>query len=372
MDILERVMKIVEENDAFYYKDEIVDGTPFRIFNYRLASYEDFAKDNFALELRGLTINLETGEYFLGLHKFFNDNENPFTMDDEKWENARLEAREKLDGSLIQTIYNENLKGNEIFLAKTKGTFFSEQAKLAQEIINKNEKYQNAIRNCYKEGILLFFELISPFNQIVVPYEKTELKLIQARRIITGEYLEYDKVKNIAFVYDLPITQVEYLTLTELRERQETFTDIEGWVVMNPSECFERQFRKIKTRWYFTLHHLISPDNLIENRLIEHIINETIDDVISQLPQGEKRNKIEEIRNKVSHYFDKMYNELVELLKVKFQTERKEFALKYKEHPYFGVLMKAKNENELEKLLKEKIIKDTSKLSKAREFLKNL
>jgi phosphotransacetylase len=111
---------------------------------------------------------------------------------------------------------------------------------------------------------------------------------------------------------------------------------------------------------------------LVENKLIEHIINETIDDVISQLPQGEKRKRIEEIRNKVSHYFDRVYNELVELLKEKEHTERKEFALKHKEHPYFGVLMKAKNETELEKLLKEKIIRDTSRLTKAREFLKNL
>jgi hypothetical protein len=64
--------------------------------------------------------------------------------------------------------------------------------------------------------------------------------------------------------------------------------------------------------------------------------------------------------------------ELLDLFKIKQNIERKEFALKFKNHPYFGVLMRANNENDLEKLLKEKIIRDTSKLTKAREFLKTL
>jgi T4 RnlA family RNA ligase len=207
MDILERAMKIVENNEAFYYKDEIVDGTPFRIFNYRLASYLDFSKDTFALELRGLTVNLETGEYFWGLHKFFNDNENPFTMGDELWEDEELLCMEKLDGSLIQCI----VKDGRVY-AKTKGTFFSEQAQMAQKIINENINYQMAIRECYKTGLFLYFELVSPFNQVVVPYEKTELRLIQARRIITGEYLDYNDLKNISSVYNLPIVEVYKLS----------------------------------------------------------------------------------------------------------------------------------------------------------------
>jgi len=358
---LEKAMKIVNENEVFYFKDEIIDGVPYRIFNYKLASYEDFNKDKFALELRGLTINLETGEYYLGLHKFFNDNENSFTMDDTNW-NGKLECREKLDGSLIQCIVNNN----KIYL-KTKGTFNSNQVKEAQKLLNKN--YKNFILDMNKNGYFVFFEYISPFNQIVVEYPDSELRLIQIRNK-NGNYLDYNQLKELAEKYNIPYVKVEYYTLQELRKLQEEKEGIEGWVVRNKKEPLERQFRKFKTKWYFLRHHLIGPDNLAENKLIEHIINETIDDVISQLPQEEKRNKIEEIRKKVSHYFDRTYSELLKLLEEKNNSNRKEFALKYKDLPYFGVLMKAKNENELEKLLKEKIIKDTSKLSKAREFLK--
>ena len=70
---LEKANKIVENNNNFYFKDEIVDGIPFRIFNYRLGTFSDFNDNEGSLELRGLTFNLETGEKFLGLHKFFND-----------------------------------------------------------------------------------------------------------------------------------------------------------------------------------------------------------------------------------------------------------------------------------------------------------
>ena len=57
---LNKAMKIVENNNAFYYKDEEHKGRKFRIFNYRLATYSDFNNDIDSLELRGLTFDLET------------------------------------------------------------------------------------------------------------------------------------------------------------------------------------------------------------------------------------------------------------------------------------------------------------------------
>ena len=361
---LNKAMEIVENKDAFYYKDEEHKGRKFRIFNYRLATYSDFNNDIDSLELRGLTFDLETEKCYLGLHKFFNDRENPFTQIE--WdENDVLDVREKLDGSLIQTFFID-----DILFVKTKGTFKSEQAIKSEEFILNNGNYFNFINDFSKKGYHIFFEFISPFNQVVIPYNKTDLVLIQIRDE-NGNYLDYNTLKDIANKYNLSLAKEYNYTLKALRELQETEEDIEGWVVRNKKYPLETQFRKFKTSSYFLKHKSIS--KLQENNIISSILNEQIDDIISLIPiNTEKRNYLEEIRNKVSHYYDKMVVELSKLLIYKKFNDRKEFALLYKNHPYFNVLMKSKNENNLEKNLKEAILKRTQKLSNAKEFLKNI
>ncbi|WP_223673137.1 hypothetical protein, partial [Proteus terrae] len=83
---------------------EIIEDLKFLIFNYRLTSYSDF-KDNEhlgSLNLRGIAF-LESGERFLSFHKFFNYNENPYTQFPIQ-EDEVIEAREKIDGSVIHPI----------------------------------------------------------------------------------------------------------------------------------------------------------------------------------------------------------------------------------------------------------------------------
>jgi len=363
---LEKAMKIVKDKDAFYYKDEVCKGKKFRIFNYRLATYSDFADDTDALELRGLTFDLETGNFYLGLHKFFNDGENPFAMIE--WDKDDiLDVREKLDGSLIQTFF---IKG--VLFVKTKGTFKSEQALAAEDFILNNDNYFNFIYDYSKRGYHIFFEYVSPFNQVVIPYNKTDLVLTQIRDK-NGNYLDYEELKNIAKEHNLSVAKEYNYTLEELRKLQKTEKGIEGWVVRNKKYPLETQFRKIKTEDYHLKHSLLTGNAMQENIIVGSIIKENIDDIISTLQEGtEKRNYLEEVRNKVSHHYDKTIKELIKLLSFKNSMERKEFALQYKRHPYFGTLMKSKDENDLEKNLKEAILKRTQKLKDAKEFLKNI
>ena len=341
---LNQAMEITKNNDAFYYKDEEHKGRKFRIFNYRLASFSDFNENPLSLELRGLTFDLKTGKMYLGLHKFFNDNENPCTMIE--WnENDILDVREKLDGSLIQSFYINN----ELFV-KTKGTFKSDQAKMAEDFISNNENYQKFIKFADTLQLQVFFELVSPFNQIVINYDKTDLRLIQARNKFTGEYVNYKTLKDLAKIHNISIAKEYKYTLSELRRLQETEKGIEGWVVRNPKYPLETQFRKFKTIEYFERHKILTGNSIAENTLIQAIINETIDDIISQLDkESEKRKYIEEIERVVSHHFDKSLKEIEELFKIKNTMDRKEFALKYKDYKYFGVIMKAKSEEDLEK-----------------------
>ena len=52
------LMKLCDENEAFYYTDQQVDGRYYRIFLHRLASYTDFLEPN-ALEGRGVMFEMD-------------------------------------------------------------------------------------------------------------------------------------------------------------------------------------------------------------------------------------------------------------------------------------------------------------------------
>ena len=363
---LEKAMKIVKDNsDVFYFKDEEVKDKTFRIFNYRLGSYSDFLPEG-AEELRGLTIELDTGKVWYSLHKFFNNNENPFTMDEhEKWNtDDEIEVTEKLDGSLIQLILID-----DYVRVKTKGTFNSEQAMNAQMLLDNEPELKVILKGLIEEGYFPLMEYISPFNQIVVDYDKSELKILQIRDK-DGNYMDYDFI--ISRVPEKYVTKKYNYSLKELEELQETVTGLEGWVVRNKSDKNRKtQFRKFKTEWYFALHHLMSPNELVENKLIEHIVNETIDDIMSNL-KGDKFKKVEEVRDLVSHDFNHKLKRAIELLKEKESMDRKDFAIKHKKEFFFGAIMKSRNEDELVENCKEFYIKRYDKLNKARELISEL
>lgn len=70
------LLKLCDESEAFYYVDQDLDETHYRIFSYRLASYTEFLKPN-ALECRGHMFEIDQNGMPLRLvalpfAKFFN------------------------------------------------------------------------------------------------------------------------------------------------------------------------------------------------------------------------------------------------------------------------------------------------------------
>lgn len=185
--------EIVKASDVFYCTETTVQGFKVEMYDYRLASYEDFYpngldEDNF-LELRGLTFvynpNTDVWERHLALTKFFNLNQCSGVMFEDLKDEKIINIQDKRDGSMITFIKLPN--GN--IVAKTKMSFISQQAVAAQEI------YQNI------DGIFCFvnsmidthtciFEYTSFKNQIVLNYETAELRLLQVRCNTSGEYVE--------------------------------------------------------------------------------------------------------------------------------------------------------------------------------------
>lgn len=169
-------------------------------------------------------------------------------------------------------------------------------------------------------------------------------------------------------------------TLLELKETSKD--EIEGWVV-----TFEDgQIAKIKTNHYLELHGLIGPDAFRENLLVQSIINGSIDDVISALVTGPKKDMIIAMEEKVSNNFNHLVVEYKELRRKYFQEfneNKKDFALTFskggsKPHELFSSVAKKFNtsfrdvEQVAEESIKDYILNRCKSLGTAKEYIGGL
>lgn len=353
---------LVSKSEVFYKSETEVNGYKVEMYDYRLASYKDF-KDNNAFELRGLTFIYDGSKWIrhLSLGKFFNVNENEDWTFDNLGDIDYIQNKE--DGSLIVPIVFPN---GDIIL-KSKMSFISEQAVAANKIFNEDLKLQSTIKGYLEKGLLPLMEYTSPFNQIVLKYNESKLRIIQLRDSNGDYYLPKDNFSTETFSY----------TKEELLYNKENLENIEGYVI-----TFKNGLKaKIKTDWYVRLHRLCSSDAMQENNIIENILNNTIDDVISQLEDGEKKSFILSIIDKVQRNFNHLVIEYKELRRKYFQDfeeDKKSFAIKHSKDPLFPYVVKGLNykfseiEEIAEKSIKEYLSKKTKYLRDAKLYLDSM
>jgi len=273
--------------------------------------------------------------------------------------------------------------------AKSKMSFESPQAKMAQDIYDNSKGLREFINSCIDYNYIPILELVGMDNQIVLEYGENELILLQIRTN-EGEYFSKQEMKNWIGDYKIKITEDFDLTvstnhsvLDALLEQKETSQEpIEGWVI-----TFEDgQMAKIKTDKYMQLHGLIGPDAFRENLLVKTILDGNADDVVSALVPGVKRDRIVALDEAVTHHYNHLVVEFKELRRKYFQDfgeNRKDFALMFSPkgstpHIMFGSVMKTLNtsfrdvEATAEKAVTDYIESQCNGLNKAQEYLANL
>ena len=386
----EQCQDIISKTEAFYCTKREVQGFEIELYDYRLASYTDYVNNN-AFELRGLCFvnNNGTWERNILMQKFFNLNETQDWMYEDVKDKKVDMVQVKEDGSVITFIRLPN--GNVV--AKSKMSFDSDQAIMAQKIYDNNEVIRNFVNFCLDTNLVPIFELVSPFNQIVLVYDDTQLRLLQVRDNLTGKYLNIYKLYYSYFgsVFDedndenkakIVLTQrlrsklYSSPTLEDLMEMQVAEQNVEGWVVT----LEDGQMLKIKTAWYFAAHHLTTSNITRENLLLELVLTDQLDDVLCVV-QGEKKKYLEEMSSKIQHYFNHKvteYKSLRGLYFNKFQEDRKEFAMKHKNDELFNAVMKTLDtsfrdiEETAKKAVKDYLLKKYNTLTSAKEFLNSL
>ena len=130
---------------------------PLTIYNYSQATQYEAKWDEVTLSCRGLVFDDNGNQVSYPFKKFFNIEENKHTPTND------FEIYEKVDGSLI-TVFNYNGE----WVVSSRGSFTSDQAIAAQKLFNRFKVDMLDPNSTY------LFELIAPWNRIVVNYGDVE------------------------------------------------------------------------------------------------------------------------------------------------------------------------------------------------------
>ncbi len=210
------------------------------------------------------------------------------------------------------------------------------------------------------KGLSPIFELVGPNNRVVVKYSLTDLILIRLRNNVTGEYVDIEeRGLNIPHKYNF--------SLRDLISLKSELIDMEGWIV----EFLDGQKVKIKTDWYLSLHRIYTDYSQREDYLIDLILDEKIDDILSTLEDGcENKIFVEKVIKQTYTNILSIRNQVDEML-IDYDGDRKLFAQKYKNHKYFPISVKCLSNFDKHEIIKDYIKKTTYRLGEARNWLSN-
>lgn len=308
-------------------KEEVVGCHSFTIISYMIAD-SDFWKLPMAKECRGITFN-KFGECECApFEKFFNVGERPETMSS-LVEEQFLECYEKRDGSMITPILLENEK----IVFKTKKSFYSDVANLVNSMIP--EEVRAFCVYCAHYNITPIFEFTHPDTRIVLDYpENDNFTLLAIRCNKTGIYESFESMLSLVqFFPKISIIKRLNLTWNQIQESVKNDTGIEGYVLL----LKDGTRVKYKTQWYLRMHRIMT--EIRERDIAQAVIEETIDDMKSLLTsEGKDLNPVLDIEDNVIHELENIQY-MTELMSSNKTWTIKDFALAYKNHEYFSLIM---------------------------------
>lgn len=263
------------------YNLKIQEDDGFVLFKYNQIS-SDFHEE-ICKEARGLILdsqdNFRVVRY--AFKKFFNVDE-PFAAHID-WNSAV--ATEKIDGSIMSVWYargkwhlstNGTIDAfkaelNSIGPYKTFGELFESVLPLSAFVGNRYEPY------------CLTFELVSPYNKVVIDYPKTKVYLLSARNMLSEDLHETPAVEIVA--KELNVARPKLWVLEDEKEYRDLVASMpeghEGIVVQDNN--YERV--KIKTLLYFQLHRIANNGKMTLERIVDLIKANDTDEFLAYFPE---------------------------------------------------------------------------------------
>lgn len=243
---------------------------------YVMFSYDQLESDfNLRIVREARGIIFENGKWenpvCWAFNKFGNYGES--YADEIDWDTAWV--TEKIDGSLIKVWWDD------CWHISTNGTIDAFKAELGDvnmpnfgEYFNKViEKYYWSFENFtahLDSNLTYMFELVGPYNRVVIPYEKSDAYFLGARNKFTGEEYRSTLITTAALGVDAFKRPTLYPinTLEECIKVTEEFSwDQEGFVV-----C-DAQFNRVKIKSpAYVLAHFMRNNNVVTRKHLIRVV----------------------------------------------------------------------------------------------------
>lgn len=279
---MDELKQAIDGREEFFFKDQ---PEGFTVFNYMVNFQDTFPEiqtrsDALRRECRGTKFDTKTGKLLvLPYHKFFNLGEKPETrVENVDW-NRNHVILEKLDGSMIHSF----VLNGEIFWTTKMGV--NDIANQAKHFAEQNG-YATFARDMDAQNISPMYEWCSRKNRIVVDYPEDMLVLTALRCRDTGEYVKYDRMVEMATMYNIPVVQAWSMNFADgkdLSEQVKTMSGVEGIIL----RFDDGMMLKIKGDEYLSLHKVKS-NMVFEKDVLRLILDDKIDDAKAALTVEEQ------------------------------------------------------------------------------------
>lgn len=290
-------MQVLEIMNSRSDWEELLTSAPYNLTvkrdgDYVMLSYSQISSDfneQICREARGSIFRHDGDKWICvcrAMDKFGNYGESYAAQID--WNSALVS--EKIDGSLMKVWYDRN----EWHLS-TNNTIDAFKAPLGDAIESFGDLFCKALHDesFYQfaqhldKSFAYFFELTSPYNQVVVLYEETQIHILGAREMHTMLEVPWAHscffalmVKGYAFPNVYMLTNLDQVvSMASMFDAQR-----EGFVVR------DRYFNRIKVKSpaYVAAAHLNNNGVMTKRRVVSIILEGMADDVISLCPWHEE------------------------------------------------------------------------------------
>jgi len=290
-----------------------------------------------ALECRGIAFDASGAIVSRPLHKFFNIGEKEWLSPDKLLSRDDVAAIfEKIDGSMIATAW---IDGQLSW--RSKKAFNSDVVKLAAAHLEQTEHagVRDFAHEVASRSMTAIFELTHPEARIVVAQEFSQLRLLHVRDNVTGAYVMLNpahEIHDLIAKYSVPLVhRFDGLTLSSALDSLADMQGREGYVIQFTSG----DMVKVKYPWYLRLHRSIT--FLRERDIAALALSEELDDVKGALAEaGIDLTAVNEVEARLKGILSGILDEIEVVYLADKHLERKDFAIKNKENPLFGLIIR--------------------------------